>query len=57
MIESSSGGNTTVYTAESLNAMTKAEILALADSLGYSMTTTASDTKDDIIADFLTQQG
>lgn len=45
------------YTAEDLEAMTKAQILELAESLGYSMTTTATNTKDEIIADFLAQQG
>ena len=56
MTESSSGGNSK-YTESQLNAMTKADILALAQSLGYSMTTTDSDTKANIIADFLDQQG
>lgn len=56
LTQGNSGGNT-VYTADQLNAMTKAEILALAESLGYSMTTTSSNTKDEIIADFLAQQG
>ena len=33
------------------------KILELAESLGYSMTTTNSNTKAEIIADFLVQQG
>jgi len=37
--------------------MTKAQILELAESLGYSMTTTTTNTKEEIIADFLAQQG
>jgi len=61
LTQGSSGGSSDtsdkVYTEDELNAMTKTEILALAQSLGYSMTTTDSDTKADIIADFLVQQG
>ncbi|MBR3645987.1 MAG: hypothetical protein IKN54_06175 [Lachnospiraceae bacterium] len=59
MTEGSHGGNSTptTYTAEDLEAMTKAQILELAESLGYSMTTTSSNTKNEIIADFLVQQG
>lgn len=44
----------TVYTEEDLNAMTKAEIEALATELGYSVS--ATDTKAEMIASFLTQQ-
>ena len=58
MTQSSQSGNSTpTYTADDLESMTKAEILALAESLGYSMTTTSSNTKNEIIADFLVQQG
>lgn len=42
------------YTSESLNAMTIAQIKALAEDLGYSITATK---KADIIAEFLVQQG
>ena len=44
------------YNEKELNKLTKAEILALAKSKSYSMTKTESDTKADIIAEFLTQQ-
>lgn len=44
----------TVYTEEQLNGMTKAEIEALATELGYSVS--ATDTKAEMIASFLTQQ-
>jgi len=42
-----------VYTAESLEDMTIAEIKALASSLGYSVTATK---KADIIAEFIAKQ-
>lgn len=45
------------YTQEELETMTKAEILDLADMLCLEMTTTDANTKAEIIADFLTQQG
>lgn len=45
------------YTQEELDAMTKAEILDAATQLGYTMTTTADNKKDEIVADFLAQQG
>lgn len=59
MTQGSQGGNSTptTYTADDLEAMTKAQILELAESLGYSMTTTSTNTKAEIIADFLVQQG
>lgn len=44
------------YTETELSAMTKANILALATQLGYTMTTTDSNTKEEIVADFLAQQ-
>ena len=47
----------TTYTQEDLEAMTKQQILDLATELGYTMTTTMSNTKAEIIADFLVQQG
>lgn len=46
-------GTEHVYTESELNAMTKAQILELAESIGYTMTTTASNTKEEIIAEFL----
>lgn len=44
------------YTEAQLNAMNKADILSLSTQFGYAMTTTDSNTKADIIADFITQQ-
>lgn len=44
------------YNEKELEKLTKAEILALAKSKSYSMTKTESDSKADIIAEFLTQQ-
>lgn len=48
--------STKQYTEAQLNAMNKADILALSTQFGYVMTTTESNTKADIITDFLTQQ-
>lgn len=56
LIVTDSDGNGT-YTQEELGAMTKAEILAAATQLGYTMTTTEANKKEEIIADFLAQQG
>lgn len=44
------------YNEKELEKLTKAEILALAKSKSYSMTKTESNSKADIIAEFLTQQ-
>jgi HK97 family phage major capsid protein len=44
------------YTQEELEAMTKAQILEVATQLGYNMTTTESNTKAEIVSDFLAQQ-
>lgn len=44
------------YNEKELEKLTKAKILALAKSKSYSMTKTESDSKADIIAEFLTQQ-
>ncbi len=56
LIVTDSDGDGT-YTQEELEAMTKAEILAAATQLGYTMTTTEANKKEEIIADFLAQQG
>lgn len=62
VITSSSGATTGLddesitYTESQLNAMTKANILALSTQLGYTMTTTEANTKDEIVADFMAQQ-
>ena len=44
------------YSQAELEAMTKDQILALATQLGYTMTTTAANTKAEIVTDFLAQQ-
>lgn len=44
------------YTETQLNAMNKADILALSTQIGYAMTTTDNNTKAEIVADFLAQQ-
>lgn len=44
------------YTQEEIEAMTKANILALGTQLGYTMTTTEASTKEQIVADFMAQQ-
>ena len=49
-------GGVKQYTESQLNAMNKADILALSTQFGYAMTTTESNTKAEIVADFLTQQ-
>lgn len=48
-----SSDDSTVYTEEELTAMTIAQIKALAEELGYTITATK---KADIIAEFLEQQ-
>lgn len=57
----SSGGSSDepekkTYTQSEIEAMTKANILALGTRLGYTMTTTEASTKDQIVADFMAQQ-
>lgn len=46
----------TPYESEDLESLTKAQILDLATAHGYTMTTTDSNTKAEIIADYLAQQ-
>lgn len=55
LIVTDSDGNGT-YTDAELEAMTKEQILATGTKLGYKMTTTKANTKDEIKADFLAQQ-
>lgn len=50
------GVDTTAYTEAQLNAHTKTWILELATARGYEMTTTSSNTKAEIVADFLSLQ-
>lgn len=45
-----------IYTQAEIEAMTKANILALGTQLGYAMTTTETNTKEQIVADFMAQQ-
>ncbi len=44
------------YTQAEIEAMTKANILALGTRLGYAMTTTEASTKEQIVTDFMAQQ-
>ncbi len=44
------------YTQAEIEAMTKANILALGTQFGYNMTTTEANTKEQIVADFMAQQ-
>lgn len=55
LIITDSDGNGT-YTDAELEAMTKEQILATGTQLGYKMTTTKANTKDEIKADFLAHQ-
>lgn len=45
------------YSDEELKALTKEQILGLAESLNYEMTKTKSDTKEEIIAEFKSKAG
>lgn len=61
MIETSDSGSDEpegkkTYTQAEIEAMTKANILALGTQLGYTMTTTEASTKEQIVADFMAQQ-
>lgn len=55
-VEVNNGVDDTKYTQAQLNAHTKEWILDLADARGYEMTKTSSDTKADIITEFLAKQ-
>lgn len=48
--------NSGKYSQTELEAMTKAQIFEVATQLGYTMTTTDANKKEEIIADFLAQQ-
>lgn len=61
LIQTTEGGSSEpeekeVYTQAEIEAMTKADILALGAGLGYTMTTTDANTKEQIVADFMAQQ-
>ena len=45
------------YSDDELNALTKEQILNLAESLNYEMTKTKADTKEEIVAEFKTKAG
>ena len=45
------------YSDGELNALTKEQILNLAESLNYEMTKTKADTKEEIVAEFKTKAG
>lgn len=48
--------NSGKYSQDELEAMTKAQIFEVATQLGYTMTTTDTNKKEEIVADFLAQQ-
>jgi len=48
--------NSGKYSQAELEAMTKAQIFEVATQLGYTMTTTDTNKKEEIVADFLAQQ-
>ncbi len=65
LIETSDGGTVTasikpeekkIYAQTEIEAMTKADILALGTQLGYTMTMAETNTKEQIVADFMAQQ-
>ena len=49
--------NSGTYSDDELKALTKEQILDLAESLGYDMTKTKADTKEEIIEEFKTKAG
>ena len=44
------------YTQTEIEKMSRENIIALGTQLGYTMTTTASDEKSAVVADFMAQQ-
>ena len=65
LIETSDGGTVTasikpeekkIYAQTEIEAMSKADILALGTQLGYTMTMAETNTKEQIVADFMAQQ-
>lgn len=56
MPDSSAPDEKRIYTQAEIEAMTKANVLALGTQLGYTMTTTEASTKEQIVADFMAQQ-
>ena len=49
-------GKTKTYTQAEIEKMSRENIIALGTQLGYTMTTTASDEKSAVVADFMAQQ-
>ena len=47
---------TKTYTQAEIEKMSRENIIALGTRLGYTMTTTASDEKSTVVADFMAQQ-
>lgn len=47
---------TKTYTQAEIEKMSRENIIALGTQLGYTMTTTASDEKSAVVADFMAQQ-
>ena len=56
MRESSAAEETKTYTQAEIEKMSRENIIALGTKLGYTMTTTASDEKSAVVADFMAQQ-
>lgn len=52
----SAAGETKTYTQTEIEKMSRENIIALGTQLGYTMTTTASDEKSAVVADFMAQQ-
>ena len=54
--EQSAAEETKTYTQAEIEKMSRENIIALGTKLGYTMTTTASDEKSAVVADFMAQQ-
>lgn len=52
----SAAEETKTYTQAEIEKMSRENIIALGTQLGYTMTTTASDEKSAVVADFMAQQ-
>lgn len=52
----SAAEETKTYTQAEIEKMSRENIIALGTKLGYTMTTTASDEKSAVVADFMAQQ-
>lgn len=56
IMDSREDETTKVYTETQIKAMSREKILELADKLGYDMKTAKTSRKEDIVADFMSQQ-